>query len=135
MVPLPWAMIRSATELLLDLLETAQVPLHRGQRLLQVGLDLLILQRWHDLGLDLLDVRLVLVYFMLDERLVEVAPGLALQLRRQGGTVRCTEAPALGRCQIDVELLREHLDLLAVLRVIGLELLGNLRDRSRSGLP
>src|SRR6476660_5437809 len=102
MVPLPWAMIRSATELMLHLLETAQVPLHRGHRLLQVGLDLLILQRWHDLGLDLLDVGLVLVYLMLDKRLVEVAPGLALQLRRHGGTVCRTDVPPLSRCQIDV---------------------------------
>src|SRR3954454_9768808 len=102
----PGLWFRSATELLLHLLKAAQVSLHRGQRLLQVGLDLLILQRWHDLGLDLLDVRLVIVDFMLDERLVEVASRLALQLRRHGGTVRRTDAPALGRCQIDTELLR-----------------------------
>src|SRR5215204_798179 len=126
---------RLATELLLHLLKTAQVTLHCSQRLLQVCLDLLVLHRRHDLGLDLVDVRLMIVYFMLDERLVEVAPGFTLQVGWHGNTVRRGDAPALSRRQSDVELLRQGLYLLAVLRVIGRELLGNLLDRSRAGLP
>src|SRR3954453_2442200 len=96
----PGLWFRSATELLLHLLKAAQVSLHRGQRLLQVSLDLLVLQRWHDLGLDLLDVRLVIVYFMLDKRLVELAARLALQLRRHGGTFGRFLASSLGRLRI-----------------------------------
>src|SRR3954465_11995353 len=130
----PGLWFRSATELLLHLLQAAQMSLHRGQGFLQVSLDLLVLQRWHDLGLDLLDIRLVIVYFMLDKRLVELAPGLALQLRRHGGTIGRADAPPFGRRQIDVELLRQRPNLLAILPVIGCELLGNLLDRSRAGL-
>src|SRR3954447_4661676 len=115
----PGLWFRSATKLLLHLLKAAQVSLHRCQRLLQVSLDLLVLQRRHDLGLDLLDVRLVIVYFMLDKRLVELAAGLALQLRRHGGTIGRADAPALGRRQIDVQLLRQRPNLLPILGVIG----------------
>jgi hypothetical protein len=93
--------------------------LHFRDGFLQVSLYRSILSRRDRLGLQLLNVRLMVGNLVLNERAIEVSARLALKVRRHRGTICRGNAAALRRRQGHIQLLRQATELLPVLAVVG----------------
>src|SRR5215216_6656424 len=117
-----WLEVPLAPELLLHPLQATQVSLHVGQGLLQISFELVVNRR-KCLTPDPVDVGLMGVDLKLDERLVELRSGRGLEILGHGNAVAGGNTSALARGQCHIQLFRQGTDLLAVLGVIGDELL------------
>src|SRR3954469_18753403 len=90
---------------------------HLCNRLLQVGLNLLVLGSRDHPRPDFLDVRPMLLDLVLDKRAVELSAGLALEVRRKRGRAGARTAGRRG--ETEVQLLSQRPELFQVLGMVG----------------